>query len=162
MERFHIRWPKYPHKLMSINLCKWTYIDSQVRQSPCPYQNNSIPLTSQYTGQRHMPTRAEQCNLLSYSVLVRVSIPGQNIMTKKQVGEEKVYWPYSSTLLCITKGNQVWNSTKSGSRSWCRGHRGMFFTGLLHLACPACSLMEPKDYKSRDGTTHKEPFLFYH
>jgi hypothetical protein len=50
-------------------------------------------------------------------VLVRVSIPGQNIMTKKQVGEERVYSAYISTLLFITKGSQDWNSNRSGSRS---------------------------------------------
>ena len=32
---------------------------------------------------------------LKRSVLVRVSIPGQNIMTKKQVGEERVYSVYT-------------------------------------------------------------------
>jgi hypothetical protein len=37
------------------------------------------------------------------TVLVRVSIPIQNIMTKKQVGEEKVYSAYTSILLFITK-----------------------------------------------------------
>jgi hypothetical protein len=42
-------------------------------------------------------------------ILVRVSIPGQNI-TKKQVGEERVYSVYSSTLLFISKGSQDWNS----------------------------------------------------
>jgi hypothetical protein len=50
-------------------------------------------------------------------VLVRVSIPGQNIMTKKQVGEERVYSAYTSILLFITKGSQDWNSSRSGSRS---------------------------------------------
>ena len=40
-----------------------------------------------------------------------------NIMTKKQVGEERVYRVYTSTLLLITKGSQDWNSSKSGSRS---------------------------------------------
>jgi len=35
-------------------------------------------------------------------VLVKVSIPAQNIMTKKQVGEERVYSAYTSTLLFIT------------------------------------------------------------
>jgi hypothetical protein len=50
-------------------------------------------------------------------VLVRVSIPGQNIMTKKQVGEERVYSAYISKLLFITKGSQDWNSSRSGSRS---------------------------------------------
>jgi hypothetical protein len=78
------------------------------------------------------------------SVLVRVSIPGQNIMTKMQVGEERVYSAYTSTLLFITKGSQDRNSSRSGSRSWCRGHGEMLFTGLLPLACLACSLIEPK------------------
>jgi hypothetical protein len=50
-------------------------------------------------------------------VLVRVSIPSQNIMTKNQVGEERVYSAYTSTLLFITKGSQDWNSSRSGSRS---------------------------------------------
>jgi hypothetical protein len=54
-----------------------------------------------------------------------------NIMTKKQVGEERIYSAYSSTLPFITKGSQDWNSSKSGSRSWCRSHGGMFFTGLF-------------------------------
>jgi hypothetical protein len=40
-----------------------------------------------------------------------------NIMTKKQVGEERVYSAYTSMLLFITKGNQDWNSSRSGSRS---------------------------------------------
>jgi hypothetical protein len=38
-------------------------------------------------------------------------------MTKKQVGEERVYSAYNSILLFITKGNQDWNSNRSGSRS---------------------------------------------
>jgi hypothetical protein len=67
-----------------------------------------------------------------------------NIMTKKQVGEERVYSAYTSILLFITKGSQDWNSSRSESRSWCRGHGGMFFTGLLPLACSACSLIEPR------------------
>jgi hypothetical protein len=67
-----------------------------------------------------------------------------NIMTKKQVGEERVYLAYTSILLFITKGSQDWNSSRSGSRSWCGGHGGIFFTGLPHLACSACSLIEPK------------------
>jgi hypothetical protein len=46
-------------------------------------------------------------------VLVRVSIPGQNIMTKNQVGEERVFSTYTSTLLFITKGSQDWNSNRS-------------------------------------------------
>jgi hypothetical protein len=40
-----------------------------------------------------------------------------NIMTKSQVGEERVYSAYTSMLLFITKGSQDWNSSRSGSRS---------------------------------------------
>jgi hypothetical protein len=40
-----------------------------------------------------------------------------NILTKKQVGEERVYSAYTSILLFITKGSQDWNSSRSGSRS---------------------------------------------
>jgi heme A synthase len=36
------------------------------------------------------------------TVLIRVSIPGQNTMTKKQVGEERFYSAYTSILLVIT------------------------------------------------------------
>jgi hypothetical protein len=67
-----------------------------------------------------------------------------NIMTKKQIGEERVYSAYISTLLFITERSQDWNSSRSGSRSWCRGYEGIFFTGLLPLACSACSLIEPR------------------
>jgi hypothetical protein len=40
-----------------------------------------------------------------------------NIMTKKQVGEERAYSAYTSILLFITKGSQDWNSSRSESRS---------------------------------------------
>jgi hypothetical protein len=40
-----------------------------------------------------------------------------NIMTKKEVGEERVYSAYTSILLFITKGSQDWNSSRPGSRS---------------------------------------------
>ena len=49
------------------------------------------------------------------TVLVRVSILTQNIMTKKQVGKERVYSSYTSTLLFITKGGQAWNSHRVGT-----------------------------------------------
>ena len=51
------------------------------------------------------------------NVLVRVCIPAQNIMIKKQVGEERVYSDYTSSLLFITKGSQDRNSIRAGSRS---------------------------------------------
>jgi hypothetical protein len=40
-----------------------------------------------------------------------------NILTKKHVGEERVYSAYTSILLFITKGSQDWNSSRSESRS---------------------------------------------
>jgi hypothetical protein len=79
-------------------------------------------------------------------VLVRVCIPAQNTMNKKQVGEERVYSAYTSTLLVITKGSQDWNSDRAGTwrqelmqRPW-----RVLLTGLLPLACSACCLIEPK------------------
>jgi hypothetical protein len=56
-------------------------------------------------------------SITNASILVRVSIPAQNIMTMKQVGKERVYSNYTSMLLLITKGSQDWNSSRSGSRS---------------------------------------------
>ena len=70
-----------------------------------------------------------------------------NIMTKKQVGEEMLYSAHTSTQLFITKGSKQWNSSRSGSRSRCRGHGEMFLTGLLPLACTVCSLTEPNNSK---------------
>jgi hypothetical protein len=48
-------------------------------------------------------------------ILVRVCIPTQDIMTKKQVGKERVYSAYTSTLLCITKGSQDRYSHRAGT-----------------------------------------------
>ena len=48
-------------------------------------------------------------------VLVRISIPAQNIVTKKQVGEERVYSAYTSTLLIITK--EVRTGTQAGQET---------------------------------------------
>ena len=39
----------------------------------------------------------------------------QNVMTKKQVGEERIFSAYTSTLLFITKESQDWNSHRSGT-----------------------------------------------
>jgi hypothetical protein len=50
-------------------------------------------------------------------VLVRVSNSCTNIMTKNQIGKERVYSAYTSILLFITNGIQDWNSSRSESRS---------------------------------------------
>jgi hypothetical protein len=63
------------------------------------------------------------------TVLVRVSIPAQN-MTKKQVGEERVYSAYISTLLFITK--EVRTGTQAGQE---RGADAEAMEGCFLLAC---------------------------
>jgi hypothetical protein len=71
-------------------------------------------------------------------------------MTKKQVGEERVYSSYSSTLLFITEGSQDRNS--NSIRSWRqeliqKPWTKVAYSGLLPLACSAGSayvLIEPR------------------
>jgi hypothetical protein len=50
-------------------------------------------------------------------VLVRVCIPVPNTMTKKPVGEERVYSVYACTLLFIAKGSQDKTLKELGGRS---------------------------------------------
>jgi hypothetical protein len=64
------------------------------------------------------------------TVLIRVSTPGQNIMTKKQVGEERVYSAYTSTLLFITK--EVRTGTQAGQEA---GADAEAMEGCSLLAC---------------------------
>ena len=73
-----------------------------------------------------------------------------NIMTKKQVrawGGKGLFGLHFHTAV-HHQGSQDWNSSRSGSRSWYRGHGGMFFTGLLPLAC---SVPHGKQVKEREG-----------
>jgi hypothetical protein len=77
---------------------------------------------------------------LSLRGCLRVCIPAQNIMTKKQVGEERA-------LFSLHFDIAVHHQRKSGQeltqgRHW--GHGGMLLTGLLSLACSACFLTEPR------------------
>jgi hypothetical protein len=62
-----------------------------------------------------------------------------NIMTKKQVGEERVYSAYTSILLFITK--EVRTGTQTGQGA---GADAEATEGCSLLACSACSLIEPK------------------
>jgi hypothetical protein len=62
-----------------------------------------------------------------------------NIMTKKQVGEERVYSAYSSILLFITK--EVRTGTQAGQKA---GADAEAMEGCSLLACSACSLIEPR------------------
>jgi hypothetical protein len=78
-------------------------------------QSTTQQLEHKYTAHWLLKLKAVFLNI--GGVLVRVSIPVQSIMIKKQVGEERVYSTYTSILLFITKGSQDWNSGRSGSRS---------------------------------------------
>ena len=72
----------------------------------------------------------------------------QNTTTKKQAGEERVYLAYISTHCCsLLKEIRTRTHTgqDSGSRRWCRGHGRLLLSGLLHMACSACFLIEPND-----------------
>lgn len=90
-----------------------------------------------------------QCCFLSLTyafVLVRVSIVSVKHMTKKQVGEEKVYSTYTSTLMFITKGSQDRNSHRAGiwrQELMQRPMRGAAYWIALHGVCSAFFLTEP-------------------
>ena len=78
-------------------------------------------------------------------VLVRVSIPAQTSWPRSKLGRKgfiQLILPHCcSSPKEVRTGTQ---SSRSGSRSWCRGHGRMLLTGLLPLACSACSLIEPR------------------
>jgi hypothetical protein len=81
-------------------------------------------------------------------------------MTKKQVGEERVYSAYTSTLLFITK--EVRTGTQAGQEAGAdseamEGCSLLAFTGLLRSLSS-----RTQDFQPRDGTTHKGPFPLDH
>jgi hypothetical protein len=78
-------------------------------------------------------------------------------MTKKQVGEERVYSAYTSTLLFITKEVRTGTHAGQGAGADAEAMKGCSLLAWFFLACSACSLREPKDYQPRDGPTHKGP-----
>jgi hypothetical protein len=74
-----------------------------------------------------------------------------NIMTKKQVGEERVYSAYTSMMLFITKEVRTGIQTGQGARADAEAMEGCSL-----LACLSW-LAQP-----RDSTTHKGPFPLDH
>jgi hypothetical protein len=73
-------------------------------------------------------------------VCLGICIPAQNIMTKKQAGEEWVYSAYTSTMLFITKGSRDWNSHRA--RTWEAGADVEALEGAAYWI--ACFLIEPR------------------
>jgi hypothetical protein len=98
-------------------------------------------------------------NILKYFCLSQGFYFCTNIMTKKQVVEERIYLVYVSTLLFITKGSQDRNSHRAGTwrqelmqRPW----REVTYW-LASLACSACSLIEPKTKSTRMAPPTRGP-----
>ena len=83
-------------------------------------------------------------------------------MTKKQVGEERVYSAYTSILLFITKGSsglelkQV-RKQELMQRPWRDVLYWLASPGLLSLLSYGT-----QDYHPRDAPTHKAPFPLDH
>jgi hypothetical protein len=81
-------------------------------------------------------------------------------MTKKQVGEERVYSAYTSILLFITK--ELRTGTQAGQEA---GADAEAMVGCSLLACFP-GLLSLLSYRTkittRDGPTHKEPFPLDH
>jgi hypothetical protein len=82
-------------------------------------------------------------------------------MTKKQIGEERIYPAYTSILLFITK--EVRTGTQAGQKT---GADAEAMEGCSLLPCfPWLTLpafLKNQDYQLRDGPTHKGPFPLDH
>jgi hypothetical protein len=82
-------------------------------------------------------------------------------MTKKQVGEERVYSAYTSILLFITK--EVRSGTQAGQEAGADAEAmedvpyWLASPGLLSLLS-----YRTQDCQPRDGPTHKGPFPLNH
>jgi hypothetical protein len=82
-------------------------------------------------------------------------------MTKKQVGEERVYSAYTSILLLfITKSGLELKQVRKQElmqRPW----RDVLYW-LASPGLPSLLSYRTQDYQPRDGTTHKGPFPLDH
>jgi hypothetical protein len=81
-------------------------------------------------------------------------MPGQNIMTKKQVGEERVYSAYTSILLFMKSGLELKHVRKQKlmQKPWRDVLYWLTSPGFLSLLS-----YRTQDYQPRDGTTHSGP-----
>jgi hypothetical protein len=95
--------------------------------------------------QRSRPPGLNSKTASKQSVLGRVSIPTQTFWPRSKLGRKgfiRLTRPH-----CCSSPKEVRTGTQAGQeagRSWCRGHGGMLLTGLLPLACSACSIIEPR------------------
>jgi hypothetical protein len=77
-------------------------------------------------------------------------------MTKKQVGEERIYSAYTSILLFITRKSGLELKQVREQELMQKPWRDVL-TGLLSLLS-----YRTQDYQPRDGPTHKGPFPLDH
>jgi hypothetical protein len=93
-------------------------------------------------------TRQSSLPVSEFPFLRKKSLP------RSKLGRKGFIQLTLSTLLFITKGSQDWNSNRSGSRSWCRGHVSYWLAspGLLRVLSYGT-----QDHQPRDGTTHNGP-----
>ena len=113
-----------------------------------------------------LPASASASQVLRLTVFVTMCLSqgfysSTNIMTKKQVGEERVYSVYTSTLLFITKEvrlelKQV-RKQEMMQRPWRDVPYWLASPGLLSLLS-----YRTQDYQPRDGSTHKGPLPLDH
>jgi hypothetical protein len=75
---------------------------------------------------------------------------------QKQVGEERVYSAYTSTLLFIIEGSQDRNSSRSGTRRQKLIQRHWRGTGYWIAPCSLLSLLSSRTqgHEPRGGTTY--------
>jgi hypothetical protein len=76
-------------------------------------------------------------------------------MTRKQIGEERIYLVYTSFLLFIIKGSQNRNSEQGRNLEAEADTKTMVYW-LVPMACSAYFLIEPKTTSPRNSTTHNE------
>jgi hypothetical protein len=77
-------------------------------------------------------------------------------MTKKQVGEERVYSGYTSILLFITKGSQDWNSSSQEAGADAEAMEGYYLLACFPWLVQLLSY-RTQDYQPRNGTTQNGP-----
>jgi hypothetical protein len=76
-------------------------------------------------------------------VLVRVSIPAQTSRPRNRL-ERKGFIQLTLLYCCSSPRKSGLELKQVKKQELMQSHGGMFFTGLLPLACSACSLIEPK------------------